>query len=74
MLKSACLIAAVATVAAFAAAPASAKHKSSCYDYAWESQDQKDCLAGKKPMHKAHAKHMKKDMHDMKDMKDMKKS
>jgi hypothetical protein len=21
------------------------KHKMTCYDYAWESQDQKDCLA-----------------------------
>ncbi|HEV2547461.1 MAG TPA: hypothetical protein VGU20_08990 [Stellaceae bacterium] len=26
------------------------KHAASCYDYAWESQDLKDCLAGK-PMH-----------------------
>jgi hypothetical protein len=24
----------------------------SCYDYAWDSQAQKDCLAGKKPMAK----------------------
>jgi hypothetical protein len=30
-------------------------HKMSCYDYAWESQQMKDCLAkkeGKKPMAK----------------------
>ena len=35
-------------------------HKMSCYDYAWESQQMKDCLAkkeGKKPMaHKASSK------------------
>jgi hypothetical protein len=77
MLKSAYLIAAVATVAAFAATPASAKHKWGCYDYAWQSQDQKDCLAHpeKAAMHKAHhkkkggMKHM-----DDKHMDDMKKS
>jgi hypothetical protein len=27
-------------------------HAMSCYDYAWDSQAQKDCLAGKKPMAK----------------------
>ena len=80
MVKSAYLVAAVIAVAALAAVPASAKHNGSCYDYAWDSQDQKDCLAHPEkmkamPMHKAHAKHMKKDMKkDMKDMKDMKKS
>jgi hypothetical protein len=60
MFKSACLIAAAAAVVAFAATPASAKHKWSCYDYAWESQDMKDCLAhpekASMPMHKAHHK------------------
>ncbi|HXZ01697.1 MAG TPA: hypothetical protein VEI03_17010 [Stellaceae bacterium] len=74
MFKSASLIAAAAAVAALAATPALAKHKFSCYDYAWESQDLKDCLAHPEkakamPVHKAHHKHMKKDMHDMKDMK-----
>jgi hypothetical protein len=72
MFKSACLIAAAAAIAAIAATPASAaKHKWSCYDYAWESQDQKDCLAHpeKAAMHKAH--HKKKG--GMKQM-DMKKS
>lgn len=28
-----------------ATAKKTAKHKRSCYDYAWESQDMKDCLA-----------------------------
>jgi uncharacterized membrane protein len=32
------------------AAMPKAKHAMSCYDYAWDSQGQKDCLAGKKPM------------------------
>jgi len=32
------------------AAMPKAKHATSCYDYAWDSQAQKDCLAGKKPM------------------------
>jgi hypothetical protein len=32
------------------AAMPKAKHAMSCYDYAWDSQAQKDCLAGKKPM------------------------
>jgi hypothetical protein len=74
MIKTASLIAAVAAVAALSATPALAKHKPTCYDYAWESQDQKDCLAHPEkmksmPMHKAHHKPMKKDMKDMKDMK-----
>ena len=75
MLRSASLIAAVAAVAALSATPALAKYNASCYDYAWESQDQKDCLAHPEkmkamPMHKAHHKKMmKKGMHDMKDMK-----
>ena len=79
MFRVACLTALVAVAAAFAVTPASAaRHTHSCYDYAWQSQDQKDCLAHPEKMHakpmKAHAKHMKKDMHhDMKDMKDMKK-
>lgn len=71
MFKSACLIATALAVVALAAPPASAKHKWSCYDYAWESQDQKDCLAHPekaKAVHKAH--HKKKDMKQM----DMKKS
>ena len=35
--------------AAKKAAVHKAKHATSCYDYAWDSQAQKDCLAGKKP-------------------------
>lgn len=72
MFKSACLIAVVAALAAFVATPASAKHKFSCYDYAWQSQDMKDCLAHPEkmkamPMHKAH--HKKQSTGAMKDMK-----
>lgn len=40
-------------------------HKRSCYDYAWQSQQMKDCQAGatSKPMAKTSAKkHMKKHM------------
>jgi hypothetical protein len=39
-----------------------AKHMMSCYDYAWESQDQKDCLAkhGGEDMKPAAAKKMSK--------------
>jgi hypothetical protein len=43
--------------------PMKAHHVRSCYDYAWDSQAQKDCLAGKsaKPMaKKASAKKSKK--------------
>ena len=77
MLRYVSLIAAVAAMAAVYTMPAAAKHKFSCYDYAWESQDQKDCLAHPEkakmmPAHKGHHKAMKKDMKD--DMKDMKKS
>jgi hypothetical protein len=38
--------------------PMKARHARSCYDYAWDSQAQKDCLAGKsaKPMAKKAAK------------------
>jgi hypothetical protein len=39
-----------------------AMHHRSCYDLAWESQQQKDCLAGKaaKPVvHKTSMKHKK---------------
>jgi hypothetical protein len=76
MFKSACLIAAAAAVVAFAAPPASAKHKWSCYDYAWQSQQQKDCLAHpeKAAMHKTHHTHKKKGGMKHMDMKDMKKS
>jgi hypothetical protein len=41
------------------------KHKFSCYDYAWDSQALKDCLAKpaseQKPMKKSMKKSMKKD-------------
>jgi hypothetical protein len=58
------LVAGLASASAFAqgtmkkAAAPKAKHSMSCYDYAWDSQAQKDCLAGKKPtaMKKASAK------------------
>lgn len=43
-------IAVVGTVMFALPAMAAHKHAASCYDYAWESQDMKDCLAGK-PMH-----------------------
>jgi hypothetical protein len=38
--------------------PMKAHHSKSCYDYAWDSQAQKDCLAGKsaKPMAKKSVK------------------
>ena len=56
------------TAAPAAKAPAhkmahhAARHKMTCYDYAWESQAQKDCLAGKSaaPAHKAAVKKSKK--------------
>jgi hypothetical protein len=41
----------LATVSTGAEAATKSVHKMSCYDYAWESQAQKDCLAkGDKPM------------------------
>lgn len=69
------ITAATLLVAGLAAAPAFAQgtakkatpmkkahHTMSCYNYAWDSQAQKDCLAGKKPMAKKAAtkKSMKK--------------
>jgi hypothetical protein len=33
------------------------KHAASCYDYAWESQDMRDCLADKPMHHKMSAMH-----------------
>ena len=50
------LVAGLASASAFAqgatkkATAPKAKHSMSCYDYAWDSQAQNDCLAGKKPM------------------------
>lgn len=43
---------------------AHAHHAMSCYDYAWDSQAQKDCLAGKsaKPMAKKMSTKKKKSM------------
>jgi hypothetical protein len=76
MLKSASLLAALATAALIATPALAAKHKFSCYDFAWESQDQKDCLAHPE---KAHAMPMHKGVHKamakgakMKGAKDMK--
>ncbi len=63
------LVAGLAAAPAFAQGamkkktPMKAHHAMSCYDYAWDSQAQKDCLAGKsaKPMaKKASSKKMKK--------------
>ena len=63
------LVAGLAAAPAFAqgtmkkSMPMKAHHSMSCYDYAWDSQAQKDCLAGKsaKPMtKKATKKAMKK--------------
>ena len=45
---------------------AAPKHAFSCYDYAWESQDQKDCLAGKGPQHKMGGRHERMGRHGMK--------
>jgi hypothetical protein len=61
MKKLTYITAAVLLVAGLAAAPAFAQgkmskmpmkghHTKSCYDHAWESQAQKDCLAGKTSM------------------------
>ncbi len=57
------LVAGLAAAPAFAQGttkkmPMKAHHTKSCYDYAWDSQAQKDCLAGKsaKPMAKKAAK------------------
>jgi hypothetical protein len=79
MMKTASLMVAAAACLGLLSAPALAKHKGharSCYDYAWESQDMKDCLAnpdGMKhmPMHKHMKKGMKRDMKGMKGMKEM---
>ena len=74
MFKSAFVVAiglaALLTTPAFAA-----KHQRSCYDFAWESQDQKDCLANPDKMrhmsmHKTRHKPMHHGMTD-KDMKGM---
>jgi len=83
MVKSAFVVALAVAAAALLATPVeAARHRFSCYDYAWESQDQKDCLANPDhdkhmPMHTMRHKHMHhgmkdmKGMHDMKDMKGM---
>ncbi len=66
MIKALPFIAAAVIGAALVAAPADArqKHARSCYDYAWDSQDQKDCLANPDAMkHKAAERHGKKHMH-----------
>lgn len=80
MLKTAILTAAAVALAATVVAPAmAAKPIRSCYDFAWESQDQKDCLANPDMLkHMGHHKGMKHEMHGkhMKGMEhmDMKKS
>jgi hypothetical protein len=43
-------------------AMAAHKHAASCYDYAWESQDMKDCLDGKSRPRKMGAMHAR--MHE----------
>jgi len=73
MLKIASLIGAATAAAALLATPAlAAKHQRSCYDYAWESQDQKDCLAHPEKMHHMDKMRHKRMHHDMKGMKNMK--
>ena len=67
------LVAGLAAAPAFAQGttkkmPMKAHHTKSCYDYAWDSQAQKDCLAGKS------AKPMAKKAMAKKSMKSMKKS
>ncbi len=50
MMRLISLTAAVAMSMTAFPAIAAHKHATTCYDFAWESQDMKDCLAGK-PMH-----------------------
>jgi hypothetical protein len=58
MPKLTSLIVAAAALALLAS-PAMAKHVATCYDFAWESQEQKDCLAHPEMMeHHHHAHHM----------------
>lgn len=45
MVKTASVLVLAAACALLASSPAMAKHKWSCYDWAWQSQDMKDCLA-----------------------------
>ncbi len=56
MLKTASLLAALATAALIATPALAAKHQFSCYDFAWQSQEMKDCQANpekfKAMMHK----------------------
>ncbi|HUH85512.1 MAG TPA: hypothetical protein VLX85_12960 [Stellaceae bacterium] len=61
MLKTAILTAAAFALATGAVTPAwAAKPIGSCYDFAWESQDQKDCLANPDMLkHMSHHKGMK---------------
>lgn len=86
MVRYASLVVAVAAAALLATPALAAQHKFSCYDFAWQSQDMKDCLANPqkfeaehKHMHKAMHKPMHKAMHKAakkkampKDMKNMK--
>jgi len=52
------LLTIVATAAvALLASPAMAKHVATCYDYAWESQDQKDCLEHPETLNQHHPAH-----------------
>jgi hypothetical protein len=75
MRTSVYLLTALASAVLLASPALAAKHKSSCYDYAWQSQDMKDCFAhpekmkaAHKPMHKATKAKAMKGMKDMKDM------
>lgn len=56
MLKTASLLAALAAVALVATPALAANHPFSCYDFAWQSQEMKDCQANpdkfKAMMHK----------------------
>ena len=74
MFKCASVLAAAIGASSLLATPAqAARHQFSCYDYAWESQDQKDCLANPEhmPMHKMRHKRMHHGMTHMKGMKGM---
>jgi hypothetical protein len=68
MMRTRSLAATVAAATLLLGVPAMAagKHPSSCYDYAWESQDMRDCLEGKGPQHDRGSMHKQGQMHGQK--------
>jgi hypothetical protein len=64
MLRRVPLVAIAVTGTVMLALPAMAAHKhaGSCYDYAWQSQDMKDCLADRPMHHNMRAMHAR--MHE----------